>query len=83
MITYEDNSIFALDPNNRPAQNHPKFHHEVAQTEKVRKTGEGARSHPLLSTALPAYSTWKTRPSGEKVVTDRSYPVPMLLMVKT
>ena len=24
----------------------------------------------LMSTALVAYSTWKTRPSGEKVVVD-------------
>ena len=31
----------------------------------------------LLSTAFAAYSTWKTRPSGEKVVVDWSYPVPM------
>ena len=33
-----------------------------------------------MSTALAAYSIWKTRPSGEKVVTARSYPVPMLLI---
>jgi hypothetical protein len=26
-----------------------------------------------LSTAFWAYSDWKTRPSGEKVPTDRSY----------
>ena len=32
---------------------------------------------PELSTALVAYSTWKTRPSGEKVVVDWSYPVPI------
>ena len=30
-------------------------------------------TYPLLSAALEAYSTWKTRPSGEKVVHDKSY----------
>lgn len=30
-------------------------------------------THPALSTAFCAYSVWKTRPSGEKVPTDRSY----------
>ena len=29
--------------------------------------------YPLLSTALPAYSTWKTRPCGDHVVESRSY----------
>ena len=32
---------------------------------------------PDPSTALLAYSTWKTRPSGENVVVDWSYPVPI------
>lgn len=32
---------------------------------------------PPFSTALAAYSTWKLRPSGEKVELERSYPVPM------
>lgn len=43
--------------------------------------GVEVNTNPLLSTALPEYSTWKTLPSGEKVVTDRSYPVPMELIV--
>lgn len=30
-----------------------------------------------FSTALAAYSTWKTRPSVENVVDERSYPVPI------
>ena len=33
---------------------------------------EAVKPNPLLSTAFVAYSTWKTRPSGEKVVTDKS-----------
>jgi hypothetical protein len=32
---------------------------------------------PPFSTALHAYSTWKTFPSGEYVVVDKSYPVPI------
>ena len=40
-----------------------------------------ACTHTPLSTALAAYSTWKTRPSGEKVVTLRSYPEPTPLML--
>jgi hypothetical protein len=35
-------------------------------------------AYPLLSTALEAYSTWNTRPSGEKVVTDKSYCHPSI-----
>lgn len=34
----------------------------------------------LFSTALLAYSTWKRRPSGEKVVGETSYPAPVELM---
>ncbi len=30
-------------------------------------------AYPLFSTALFAYSTWKIRPAGEKVVAERSY----------
>lgn len=30
-------------------------------------------AYPLLSTAFCAYSVWKTRPSGLKVLTERSY----------
>lgn len=33
---------------------------------------KGKEEYPLLSTALAAYSIWKTRPSGENVVTERS-----------
>jgi len=29
--------------------------------------------YPLFSTALYAYSTWNTLPSGENVVEERSY----------
>ena len=32
---------------------------------------------PPFSTALTAYSTWKFRPSGEKMELERSYPVPI------
>jgi hypothetical protein len=32
---------------------------------------------PPFSTAFTAYSTWKFRPSGEKIEFARSYPVPM------
>ncbi len=32
---------------------------------------------PPFSTALTAYSTWKLRPSGEKMELARSYPVPI------
>ena len=39
-----------------------------------------ATTVPLLSTALAAYSIWNTLPSDENVVTDKSYPVPMLLI---
>jgi len=34
----------------------------------------------LDSTALAAYSTWKMRPSGEKVAAAKSQPVPMELI---
>lgn len=34
------------------------------------------RAVPPFSTALEAYSTWKMRPSGEKVEEERSYPLP-------
>ena len=30
-------------------------------------------THPLFSTAFPAYSTWKTLPSGENCDAERSY----------
>ena len=30
-------------------------------------------THPLFSTAFSAYSTWKTRPSGENCEADKSY----------
>lgn len=32
---------------------------------------------PPFSTAFTAYSTWKFRPSGEKMELARSYPVPI------
>ena len=44
----------------------------LKETSETKQTRMPVESNPLLSTALVAYSTWKTRPSGEKVVTDRS-----------
>jgi hypothetical protein len=39
----------------------------------AKKTRACEDAYPLFSTALAAYSTWKTLPSGENVVDERSY----------
>jgi hypothetical protein len=37
------------------------------------KARSEAQTYPLVSTALDAYSTWKTRPAGENIEAERSY----------
>ena len=54
------------------------FHH-VGTALKTLK--QGRIIYLLFSTAFMAYSTWNTLPSGEKVEADKSYPVPIELIV--
>ena len=76
--SYQDNAIFALDPNNSPFHKYHGFINKILRKKKgtseakQNRKWEAVKPNPLLSTAFVAYSTWKTRPSGEKMVTDRS-----------
>jgi len=70
----EDNTVSAADSDGRATHTHTHTH-----TQSVMPPGAPGgssffiSSHLLFSTAFMAYSTWNTRPSGEKVEADRSY----------
>jgi hypothetical protein len=67
LLDCEHHSVLAAQPDGGSAKLRKLFMY-LQFIEKAR-----VETHPLFSTAFCAYSTWKTRPSGENCEADRSY----------
>lgn len=70
LLDSENNTVLASQTDDCPENSYATR----SDTETTaRLTSDIGESYPLFSTAFCAYSTWKTRPSGENCDAERSY----------